>query len=52
MSRLVSIFGSILWNIYITKLPKHIAAYSLVVGNNSFFATSMISLADTFFFIS
>ena len=51
MRSAVSIFGSILSNIWITKLPKHKAACSFVVGCNSFLATSMISFAYTFFFI-
>ena len=52
MSRFVSICGWILWKICITKFPRQRAAYSLVAGSRSFFATSIISFGVTFFRIS
>jgi len=39
--------GSILWKIWIMRLPRHIAAYSFVPGAKSFLATLMISSALT-----
>ena len=43
----MSIWGCTLWNIYMIKFPKQIAAYSLVYGDKSFFATSTISSTAT-----